>query len=71
MKKVDIIKWIATVVQLGGYALTGLNIVPINIYMFMVGIVLWLIVGIMWKDRAIVVVHVGAFIAIFAGYLNS
>jgi len=26
---------------------------------------------VMWKDRAIMVVHVGAFVSLFAGYLNS
>ena len=71
MARVDIVKWIATVIQLIGYALTGLNIVPWNIFAFVVGIVLWFLVGVMWKDRAIMVVHVGAFIAIVGGYLNS
>ena len=71
LKKVDIVKWIATAIQLMGYGLTGLNIVPWNIFAFIVGIVLWFLVGVMWKDRAIMVVHVGAFIAILGGYLNS
>lgn len=71
VKKVDIVKWIATAVQLVGYALTGLNIVPWNVFAFIIGIVLWFLVGVMWKDRAIMVVHVGAFIAILGGYLNS
>ena len=71
MKTVDAVKWVATVIQLVGYGLTGLNIVPWNIFAFVVGIVLWFIVGVMWKDRAIMVVHVGAFVAIVAGYLNS
>ena len=71
MKTVDVVKWVATAIQLVGYALTGLNIVPWNILAFVVGIVLWFIVGVMWKDRAIMVVHVGAFVAIVAGYLNS
>ncbi|MCK0121379.1 ubiquinone biosynthesis methyltransferase UbiE [Loktanella sp. F6476L] len=71
MQRVDIVKWIATMVQLVGYALTGLNIVPWNILAFIIGIVLWFLVGVMWKDRAIMVVHVGAFIAILGGYLNS
>ena len=71
MKTVDIVKWIATAIQLVGYALTGLNVVPWNVLAFVVGIVLWFVVGVMWKDRAIMVVHVGAFIAIVAGYLNS
>lgn len=71
MKRVDIIKWIATVVQLVGYGLTGLNIVPWNVFAFMIGIALWFLVGVMWKDRAIMVVHIGAFIAFVLGYINS
>lgn len=71
MKRVDVVKWVATVVQLAGYGLTGLNIVPWNVFAFIVGIVLWFLVGVMWKDRAIMVVHIGAFIAIVGGYVNS
>lgn len=71
MKRVDVVKWIATAVQLVGYALTGLNVVPWNVFAFIVGILLWFAVGVMWKDRAIMVVHVGAFIAIVGGYLNA
>lgn len=68
---VDIVKWIATVIQLIGYGLTGMNVTPWNIYAFIVGIVLWFAVGVMWKDRAIMVVHLGAFISLVAGYLNA
>jgi hypothetical protein len=35
------------------------------------GIFLWFAVGVMWKDKAIMVVHVGAFISLFLGYLYS
>lgn len=71
MKSVDVVKWVATIVQLVGYALTGLNVVPWNVLAFVIGILLWFTVGFMWKDRAIMVVHLGAFIAILGGYLNS
>ncbi|MHA6326448.1 DUF6552 family protein [Roseivivax sp. CAU 1753] len=71
MKRVDIVKWVATAVQLVGYGLTGLNIVPWNVFAFFVGIILWFLVGVMWKDRAIMVVHLGAFVAIATGYLNA
>ena len=70
-KPVDVVKWIATVVQLVGYGLTGLNVVPWNVLAFVVGIGLWFAVGVMWNDRAIMLVHVGALIALIAGYLNS
>ena len=71
MKTVDIVKWIATAIQLIGYGLTGLNIVPWNVFAFFIGILLWFLVGYLWKDKAIMVVHVGAFVAILAGYLSS
>ena len=71
LKPVDYVKWIATVVQLIGYGLTGLNYTPWNIYAFIVGIALWFAVGFMWKDRAIMVVHIGAFISLVVGYLNA
>ncbi|SNR55917.1 DUF6552 family protein [Puniceibacterium sediminis] len=71
MKPVDIVKWIATAVQLVGYGLTGMNVVPWNVFAFFIGIFLWFAVGVMWKDKAIMVVHVGAFISLFIGYLNA
>ncbi len=71
MKTTDIIKWIATVIQLIGYGLTGLGHTPMNIYFFIVGIVLWFTVGVLWKDRAIMVVHVGALISLLVGFFNA
>lgn len=71
IQTVDIVKWIATIVQLIGYGLTGLNIVPWNVFAFFIGILLWLAVGVMWKDRAIMVVHIGAFLSLFIGYMNA
>jgi len=71
MTKVNITKWFATAIQLVGYGLTGLNVVPWNIFAFFVGIILWFAVGVMWKDRAIMVVHLGAFASLFVGYLNA
>lgn len=71
LQRVDIVKWIATVIQLIGYGLTGLQYTPWNIYAFIVGIVLWFAVGVMWNDRAIMVVHVGAFLSLVGGYLSA
>ena len=69
IKLVDYVKWIATIIQLIGYGMTGLNMTPYNVYLFFLGIFLWFAVGVMWKDKAIMVVHVGAFISLLAGYL--
>ena len=70
-KKLILLSGVATVIQLIGYALTGLNYTPLNVYFFLVGIFLWFSVGVMWKDKAIMVVHVGAFLSLLIGYLNA
>ena len=44
---------------------------PWNIYAFFLGILLWFAVGVMWNDRAIMVVHVGAFVSLLEGFLNA
>jgi hypothetical protein len=54
-----------------GYGLTGMGVTPINIYFFIVGIFLWFSVGVLWKDRAIMTVHIGAFISIIIGLFFS
>ena len=36
-----------------------------------VGIFSWFAVGVMWKDKALMVVHIGAFISLLVGYLNA
>lgn len=76
IKIVDIIKWVATIIQLIGYGLTGMGLTPLNIYFFIVGIFLWFVTGYLWKDKAIMVVHVGALISnikwiIFIRQLNE
>ena len=71
IKLVDYVKWIATIIQLIGYGMTGLNMTPYNVYLFFLGIFLWFAVGVMWKDKAIMVVHIGAFISLLVGYLNA
>ena len=68
---VDYVKWLATIIQLIGYGLTGLNMTPYNVYLFFLGIFLWFAVGVMWKDKAIMVVHIGALASIVSGYLFS
>ena len=61
------IKWIASIVQILGYATTAMGMTPLNIYLFLVGLVGWFIVGVMWKDRAIMLIHVIALGAMFVG----
>lgn len=71
IQPVDYVKWLATIIQLIGYGLTGMGVTPWNIYLFFAGIFLWFAVGFMWKDKAIMVVHIGAFVSLLVGYLSA
>ena len=51
------IKWIASVVLVGGVILTSNNIYPLNLMVHAIGMFGWFIVAIIWNDRALLVVN--------------
>ena len=51
------IKWIASLVLMFGMILTANNVYPANLFFHFVGIGGWLIVGMMWNDRALMVIN--------------
>ena len=57
------IKWLSSITLLVGMSFTSIEIVPHNLYLHLLGITGWLVVGILWHDRALITVNaVGAFI---------
>ena len=65
------LKWVASLVQIAGYATTAFGMTPVNIYLFLVGLIGWFAVGFLWKDRALMLIHAVALAAMVAGLLNS
>jgi len=51
------IKWIASVILVGGVILTSNNIYPLNLMVHAIGMFGWFIVAIIWNDRALLVVN--------------
>jgi len=51
------IKWIASVILVGGVILTSNNIYPYNLMVHAVGMFGWFIVAIIWNDRALLVIN--------------
>lgn len=64
------IKWGASILQICGYAATGFGVTPLNIYFFVFGLIGWFIVGVLWNDRAIMLIHVVAFGSLIIGFLS-
>lgn len=61
------IKWVASIIQILGYTATAFGYTPLNIYLFLVGLLGWFAVGVMWNDRAIMLIHIIALGAMFVG----
>lgn len=65
------IKWIASIFQIVGYGATAFGWTPWNIYMFLIGLIGWFIVGVLWRDRAITLIHVIALGAMAVGLISG
>ena len=64
------IKWFASIVLIIGAAVTALDMYPYNMYFQFVGVSGWLIVGIMWKDWALIVVNSIGSLILLAGIIH-
>lgn len=65
------LKWASSIVQILGYAATGFGWTPWNAYLFLFGLIGWFIVGVIWNDRAIMLIHIVALVALIAGLLAA
>ena len=64
------IKWASSVLSIIARALTSANLYPINIVFHLLGVSGWLVVGMLWHDRALIFLN-GVAIFVFAtGLLN-
>lgn len=68
---VHAVKWGASIIQILGYALTAFEVTPWNLYLFLIGVTGWLAVGVLWNDRAVMLIHVVAFGAMVAGMTSG
>ena len=64
------IKWTASVIILIGMWLTSINFMPYNLFFHFVGVMGGVVVGVMWHDRALMVVNSVAAMIFFMGILN-
>lgn len=66
-----IVKWAASVIQMLGYAGTGFGWTPWNLYLFLAGVLGWLVVGVLWNDKAIMLIHFVALGAMLLGMASQ
>jgi len=64
------IKWVSSIFIIMGMALTSANLFPINIIIHGIGVTGWLIVGMLWHDRALIFLNAVAIFVYATGLLN-
>ena len=65
------IKWASSVLLIIAMILTSSNIYPYNLYPAIVGMVGWLVVGLLWHDRALIVLNAISVAIYLLGIVNS
>lgn len=64
------VRWGGTILYMIGMVLTSLNIYPLNLIFGMLGGAAWCIVGIRWKDRALILVEAASALIYLAGLVK-
>ena len=65
------IKWTGSLFLIVAMMMTSANIFPLNLYVALVGMTGWLIVGILWHDRALIVLNAVSVAIYCVGIMNS
>ncbi|SFK96705.1 DUF6552 family protein [Shimia haliotis] len=74
VKRLDVagvVKWTASAAQIMGYGATAFGLTPWNIAFFLIGLTGWFAVGVIWNDRAIMLIHAVALAAMMVGMASS
>ena len=64
-------KWASSLVIIAGMVLTASNIYPLNMYMHLVGIIGWLVVGLAWHDQSLIMLNAVAAFIFINGIISS
>ena len=68
------LKWLASIVLVHAMAFTALDMYPYNMYLQFVGVLGWFFVGMVWHDRALIVLNAIGLVFLGMGifkYLNE
>ena len=64
------IKWASSIIIIFGMMLSSANIYPMNIWVHLFGVSGWMIVGMLWHDRALIFLKGVAIFVFASGLVN-
>jgi hypothetical protein len=51
------LKWVSSIILITGMLFTANNIYPLNLFISIAGIIGWILIGLIWNDRAIILIN--------------
>ena len=63
------VAWVATVCLLTAATLAAFNVYPLYIWAFIISNTLWILVGILWKEKRLIVMNTGLTVIYITGLL--
>ena len=64
------VKWVSSVIIMIGMILTAANVNPYNMIFHFFGVSGWLVVGMLWHDRALIFLNAAAMSIFLTGIIN-
>ena len=64
------IKWSASVFIIIGMLMSSLNLFPYNLFLHLIGVSGWFVVGMLWHDRSLIVVNAIAVFIFLSGIIK-
>jgi hypothetical protein len=61
--------WLGTALLLLSAGIAAINLYPWYVFAFIFSNVVWILIGVLWKEKSIVVMNVGLIIIYLAGFL--
>ena len=65
------IKWASSIILIIAMMFTAVELFPINLFIANIGFVGWLVVGMLWHDRALIVLNAISVAIYLTGIVNS
>jgi hypothetical protein len=64
------IKWGASIFIIIGMLMSSLNLFPYNLFLHLIGVSGWFVVGMLWHDRSLIVVNAIAVFIFLSGIIK-
>ena len=61
--------WISTIFLLKAATLAAFNVYPFYVYAFIISNGLWILIGVLWKEKSLIVLNTGLTIIYIVGLL--